>query len=209
MPKVNIPKKSVIVDMTAMTDVAFLLLTFFILTAKFRPTEAVMIDTPTSRAEKKAPEDIMTITVDAEGKAYFGLSVPRRRVEVLKSMVARYGSKYPHLTILTEKQINNFANLETFGNSIAELPSVLNLNMDDLNNPKILTGIPKDSVDNQLGDWINAARYSATEEGIELPIAIKGDKTANVMAVKDIIETLRQRDIFRFNLLTSQEGSID
>ena len=35
MPKVKIPRKSTAVDMTAMCDVAFLLLTFFMLTSNF------------------------------------------------------------------------------------------------------------------------------------------------------------------------------
>jgi biopolymer transport protein ExbD len=209
MPKVKIPKKSIAVDMTAMCDVSFLLLTFFILTAKFRPSEAIMIDSPTSRAEKKVPDDILTITVDEAGKSYIGFSVPRRRLAVLETMIERYGSKYPVLNILTEAQKQNFANMEIIGNSIAELPDVLSRDHSEFSNPKLYTGVPKDSSDNQLGDWINAARLAAVNEGYDMPIAIKGDQVSNVMAVKDIIETLREREIFRFHLITSQEGAID
>ena len=208
MPKVKIPRKSVAVDMTAMCDVSFLLLTFFILTAKFRPTETVMIDTPTSRATAKAPEDIMTITVDSSGKTYIGFSVPKRRTEALESMIERYGAKYPQLNSLTPEQINNFANVETFGNSIAELPALLKLKSDEIAKVN-MGGVPRDSIDNQLGNWVNAARYSATDEGLDLPIAIKGDKNADVIAVKEVIDMMRERDVFRFNLLTTQEGKID
>lgn len=209
MPKVKIPKKSVIVDMTAMCDVSFLLLTFFILTAKFRPSESVMIDTPSSRAEQKVPDDLITITVDSEGAAYLGLSVPKRRIETLNSMIERYGSKYPVLTTLTPQQITNFGNVETFGYSMNQLPALLNKKVSDINSDKNMPGVPKDSIDNQLGDWVNAARATGLAESFEVPIAIKGDKSSNVVAVKDIIETLRKREIYRFNLITSLEGRID
>lgn len=208
MPKVKIPRKSVIVDMTAMCDVSFLLLTFFILTAKFRPSETVMIDTPTSRATTKAPDDRLTIVVDSLGRAYLDFSVPKRRTETLESLIERYGSKYPQLKLLTPNDIANFSNIETFGNAIGELPSILKLKSDDLKRVK-LTGVPRDSADNQLGDWVNAARYSALNDGLDLPIAIKGDKNTDVTAVQDIIEIMREREVFRFNLLTTQEGKID
>lgn len=209
MPKVKIPKKSVIVDMTAMTDVSFLLLTFFILTAKFRPSESVMIDTPSSRAEQKVPDDLITITVDSEGAAYLGLNVPKRRIATLNSMIERYGSKYPVLNTLTPDQINNFGNVETFGYTVTQLPALLNTKASELNKDKNMPGVPKDSTDNQLGDWVNAARATGLEESFEVPIAIKGDKSSNVVAVKEIIEILRKREIYRFNLITSLEGRID
>lgn len=209
MPKVKIPKKSVMVDMTAMCDVSFLLLTFFILTAKFRPSDTVMIDTPSSRAEQKVPEDFMTITVDNKGTAYLGLNVPSRRIKTLNSLIERYGSKYPVLQSLTPAQINNFGNVETFGYSMNQLPALLNTKSSEMNKDKNMPGVPKDSSDNQLGDWINAARATGLDENFEVPIAIKGDKSSNVVAVKDIIETLRKREIYRFNLITSLEGKID
>ena len=69
MPKVKVPRKSTSVDMTAMTDVAFLLLTFFMLATKFKPDEPVVVDTPSSISEIKLPESgIMQITIDKQGR---------------------------------------------------------------------------------------------------------------------------------------------
>lgn len=210
MPKVKVARKSVIVDMTAMCDVSFLLLTFFILTAKFRPSESVMVDTPSSRATEQVKEDIITITVDKDGGAYLMLYTIRR-VATLESLIERYGNKYPALTTLTPAQINNFANVETFGFNINQLPSLLSLDKDELKEKEsqAMPGIPIDSTDSQIGDWVNAARATGLDAGLEIPIAIKGDKSSNVTAVKDIIEALRKREIYRFNLITSLEGRID
>jgi biopolymer transport protein ExbD len=65
MPKVKIPRKSTSIDMTAMCDVSFLLLTFFMLTSKFRPPEVVPIDLPNARSQTKL-DHVMTITVDKD-----------------------------------------------------------------------------------------------------------------------------------------------
>jgi biopolymer transport protein ExbD len=210
MPKVKIHRKSIIVDMTAMCDVSFLLLTFFILTAKFRPTETVMVDTPSSRATEQVAEDIIMVTVDKDGGAFLTLYTTRR-VATLKSLIERYGNKYPSLTSLTEKQINNFGNIETFGYNINQLPTLLSLSKEQIKEKESdkMPGIPIDTIDNQIGDWVNAARSTGLDAGLEIPIAIKGDKSSNVTAVKDIIETLRKREIYRFNLITSLEGKID
>src|SRR4029077_263441 len=75
MPKVKLPRKSTSIDMTAMCDVAFLLLSFFILTTKFKPDEAVEIATPSSVASKAAPEDkSFLVNIDKEGKVFLQLS---------------------------------------------------------------------------------------------------------------------------------------
>jgi hypothetical protein len=112
---------------------------------------------------------------------------------------------------LTEKQINNFGNIETFGYNINQLPSLLSLTKEQIKDKESekMPGIPIDTTDNQIGDWVNAARSTGLDAGLEIPIAIKGDKSSNVTAVKDIIETLRKREIYRFNLITSLEGKID
>src|SRR5258708_12798335 len=75
MPRAKIPRKSTNVDMTAMCDVAFLLLSFFILATKFKPPEALTVATPSSVSSKIAPDkDVVMIVMDKEGKVYLSVS---------------------------------------------------------------------------------------------------------------------------------------
>ena len=89
MPKVKLPRKNTSIDMTAMCDVSFLLLTFFMLTSKFRPAEAVPIDIPNSRSQIKL-EGVMTISVSKEGTAFFSLSKREDREELLNRMLEQH-----------------------------------------------------------------------------------------------------------------------
>ncbi len=209
MPKIKVPRKSTIVDMTAMCDVAFLLLTFFILTAKFRPSQLVPIDIPTSRAEQKVKEDIITISVDKAGNAYLNMSIPKRRIEVLDKIIAKYGDKYPNVAAMTQQQKNQFGNLELIGVPIQSIPQMVAIKPEQLQDYKF-PGIPKDSTDNQLGEWIMAARYAYADDDInKLKFAIKGDKTSNIKAVQRVIEVMKEKDVYSFNIITSLEGNND
>src|SRR5436190_12485361 len=74
MARPKIARKSTIVDMTAMCDVAFLLLSFFILTTKPKPSEAVPISTPQSVANKFVPDkDVVMISLNNEGHVYLSV----------------------------------------------------------------------------------------------------------------------------------------
>src|SRR5215210_4408530 len=87
MPKVKVPRKSTSVDMTAMCDVAFLLLSFFILTTKFKPSEALTVVTPNSVANKVAPQkDVVQITIDKDGHVFFSMSDDAPKREVIEAL---------------------------------------------------------------------------------------------------------------------------
>src|SRR5687767_15430852 len=72
MPSVKLPKKSTDTDMTPFVDIAFLILTFFIMATKFKPPEPVEITTPNSVSSQSLPEnDAVLIAIDKDNKVYF------------------------------------------------------------------------------------------------------------------------------------------
>ncbi|HMX04139.1 MAG TPA: biopolymer transporter ExbD, partial [Chitinophagales bacterium] len=166
--------------MTAMTDVSFLLLTFFILTAKFRPAQPVIIDMPSSESETVVPDNKMVISVDKEGKVYYSIDNPKVRVATLQQLIERYEKTYPSLSKLTDAQIANFANVEMLGSDINQLDQLLNMPPQEINAMHDFSGVPIDSTNNQLRDWIQAGRWAdqidKTESGTkrdDIRVAIK------------------------------------
>jgi biopolymer transport protein ExbD len=80
MPKIKPKRHGVLIDMTPLVDVAFLLLTFFMLTTQFKPPEEVQIELPASNSQFKLPEsDVMTITLAKDGRIFLGLDSQRLR----------------------------------------------------------------------------------------------------------------------------------
>src|SRR5258705_3206807 len=107
MPKVKLPRKSTVIDMTAMCDVAFLLLSFFILTAKFKPSDALAVVTPSSVQVKIAPEkDVVLITIDKDNKVYLSVSDGNKpqKAEIIESVNTTKALG------LTDAEKANFAN---------------------------------------------------------------------------------------------------
>ena len=106
------PRKSISLDMTAMCDMAFLLLTFFILTATMKPEDPVPVDTPSSVSDIKLPDsDILTVSIDPEGKVFFGVDGQYVREQVIQSMAKKYGAT------LTPAQIHEYSLLPAVGNN--------------------------------------------------------------------------------------------
>src|SRR5690606_18727492 len=169
MAKVKMSKKMTAIDMTAMCDVAFLLLTFFILTATARQPEPLPVDTPSSTVQTKLPEsDLATITIGG-GKVFFGVSGQNVRIRTLEMMSEKYGVTF------TDQEKQRFALMESFGVPIESLNSIIAMSSSERNEAN-QPGIPKDSLNNQLEDWIRNARLATIEVADkELNIAIKGD----------------------------------
>ena len=196
MPKIKVPRKSISLDMTAMCDMAFLLLTFFMLTTKFKAQEPIAIDMPSSVSEIKLPDkDMLTISVDKKGGVFFGVDDQNTRRLLLEKMAQKYNISF------TPSEIQEFSLIPTFGASVSALKGILNLSNTD-RNKLIQPGIPVDSVHNELKDWVQLARLSNPK----LRIAVKGDREVNYTVVKDVIATLQEQNINKFNLITSLEG---
>lgn len=195
MPKIKIPRKNISLDMTAMCDMAFLLLTFFILTTKFKPQEPVAVDIPSSRSERVVPSDsIMIITVDKNGAIFFGIDNQNHRRELIEKIAN--GSNIS----LTEGEKEKFSTLETFGIPLKDLKTYLNMPGTKMleNQP----GIPVDSLNNELRNWIVFAK----QVNPGLKIAIKGDRDSDYKFAKDVIATMQDMNLNQFSFVTNLEG---
>jgi biopolymer transport protein ExbD len=200
MPKVKVPRKSTIVDMTAMCDVASLLLTFFILTATARQPDPLPVDTPSSTVTIKVPTtDIATLTI-GDGKVFFGVAGQAVRVRMLERMGERYKVQF------TEDEKVRFSLMESFGVPMANLKQVIHMDNAERNESPIQTGIPTDSTDNQLNEWVLQARYATKEvNNKEMRVSIKGDSDEEYPTVKKIIDILQRQNVNKFSLITSLE----
>ncbi len=202
MPKVKPHRTSPSLDMTPMVDLAFLLVTFFMLTTQFRPDEAVVVDPPSSTSDLHAPDsDILTLTVDDKKRVFFGYDKAPIKEAALKAVAAKYGVTF------TPTQIKQFSLMPNFGVPIGQLGSYLDKNTEERKalNPK-LAGVPYDSLNNQMIDWVMEAR-KANAALFHKPtyLVIKGDGNADVKTVQTVIKELQEKDINRFNLQTSLE----
>ncbi|MDD5149643.1 MAG: biopolymer transporter ExbD [Flavobacterium sp.] len=193
---VKMSKKAASIDMTAMCDVAFLLLTFFILTATAKIPEALPVDTPASTNENKLPEnDLATLTI-GKGKVFFDLKGREIRKRTLELMGQKYNVSF------SEADKDNFAIMEGFGVPIQSLKQIIDMKSSDRTKAD-QPGIPKDSLDNQLADWVRNARIANIEiDDKELQIAIKGDAKEEYPAIKQVMDMLQDQKVNSFSLIT-------
>jgi len=184
--------------MTAMCDVAFLLLTFFMLATKFKPDEPVTVVTPNSISEIPLPDaDIMMITVDPKGRIFFSIDNQLKRKDLINDV-----DEYKKLG-LTEQEKNSFAIGSSIGVPFSQLKSFLAASPDqqkEMN--RSAAGVPVDTTNtsdaNELAAWIRMARNTNPK----LRITIKADNNATYPEVNKVIKTLEGWKIFKFNLIT-------
>jgi biopolymer transport protein ExbD len=190
-------KKAASIDMTAMCDVAFLLLTFFILTATAKIPEALPVDTPASTVQSKLPDaDLATITV-GKGKVFFDLKGREVRKRTLELMGQKYGVAF------TEDESAKFALMEGIGVPISNLKQLISMKTAERSKEGVQPGVPKDSLDNQLKEWIYNARIANIEvDDKELQFAIKGDAKEEYPSIKKVMDILQDQKINSFNLVT-------
>lgn len=194
MPKVKVPRKSTTVDMTAMCDVAFLLLTFFMLTSNFVAKEPITVAVPSSVSEFKIPErDIITVLIDAQGKVFVGLDAQGDRKELLSKLGEAYSISF------TDKELTEFSKIGMSGVPIEKMKTFLALPSEQRDSKEAAIGIPTDSLNNQFQAWIRNAKLVNRD----LKIAIKADKQTPYKVVKSVMGTLQELRENRYNLITS------
>jgi biopolymer transport protein ExbD len=201
MSKIKIPHRSPRIDMTPMVDLFMLLLTFFMLTASFKPQEAVQVDTPSSVSEtsRTNEKNLITVFISKDNKVFFnvddGLDTSQHvRSKVLKGVGEQLRVKF------TDEQIKKFVGLASFGMPIKDIPAWLDAT-DVKEKEAMQVGIPIDSTDNQLAQWVLMARNFNPNADV----AIKGDNEADYKVVKRVLNILQDYKVNKFDLTTTLE----
>ena len=198
MGKAKIKRKSTFIDMTAMSDVTVLLLTFFMLTSTFIKKEPVQVMTPASVSDIKIPEtDILQILVEPSGKIFMSLDNQPDMAAVLDKMGEEYG------IVFTPEQERKFVIASTFGVPMQKMSNFLNLSLEEQDKVLKSMGIPCDSTDNQFKSWIRNARVVNPD----LRIAIKADADTPYSIIKNVMNSLQDLRENRYNLITALKSS--
>ncbi|MES2377238.1 MAG: biopolymer transporter ExbD [Bacteroidota bacterium] len=198
MARVKVPRKSTAIDMTAMCDVAFLLLTFFILSAKPKVQDPVHADIPASTTIQPLPENDFSSLLVAQGKVFFSVEGAEVRMETLRGMADQY--KIP----FTPEEIKQFTTVDAVGVSITYLKAYLAMTPKE-RSTVAQPGVPVDTTDNnELYWWVkNARKADKLVHNKELKIAIKGDAKEEYPTIAKIIKTLQKQKVNKFGLITS------
>jgi biopolymer transport protein ExbD len=201
MPKIKLPHRSPHIDMTPMVDTFCVVLTFLLLTSTMRQPEPANVDTPFSISETPTPDfNTMTFLLSSDGKVFMNFdngpdTLLKYRPKILTEMGKRYGIEF------TEAELRNFEKQKSsMGVPIMQMKEWLNTNDNNLKK-SLQTGIPLDSVDNQLASWILYAR----QVNQNIQACIKGDTKAGFETVQKVLDILQDKNVNRFSLITSLE----
>ncbi|MDD6506841.1 MAG: biopolymer transporter ExbD [Prevotellaceae bacterium] len=202
MGKVKIKKNDVWIDMTPMSDVMVLLLTFFMLTSTFVKNEPVKVTTPGSVSEIKVPEkDVLCIHVAKDGKVFLTIDNTNDLVSVVQAMAGRFGVD------LNGAQLETLKKHSMLGVSMDKLAAYLSLPEENLSEAIQKEGIPTDSIDDGTGNKGKSEFQQWVTEAVnvneDMKIAIKADQDTPYKVVKTVMSELQDMSQNRYYLITS------
>jgi biopolymer transport protein ExbD len=200
MGRAKLPRKSTNIDMTAMCDVAFLLLSFFILATKFKPPEALSVETPNSVSTKVAPDkDILMITIDKEGKVYVSVSDANtsEKADIIDDL-----NTAKNLGLTPAEKANWTKNPTAYvGVPFSQLKAYLGKSPEEVKSVK-QPGIPAvDSTNNEMTEWIRAA--ATAFQGKKMNILLKGDDASKYPSFGGVIWALKKNEQLKFRIVTN------
>lgn len=198
MARAKIKRGSTSVDMTPMCDVAFLLLTFFILAAQFKPSEAVEVTPPSSVSNKVAPEkNFLNVTISKDNKVFLNMD-PAIKMDVLDELAKERNISF------SAQDKKNFERSDFVGVPLNQLKQFIALTPEQVKSEAPnLPGIPVDSTNNELASWISAAINARMGE--KLNFLIKGDDRAKYPTFKAVVDAFKANDQYKYNLVTNSK----
>lgn len=199
MPSVKLPKKSTDTDMTPFVDIAFLILSFFIMATKFKPPEPVEITTPGSVLSQKLPDNnAVMIIVDSANRVFFSVLSEKDKTKFDQII---QGINTTRELGLSPAEMANFRQTFAVGVPFGNLKQLLAMDPNEQNKlPQ--PGIPVlDSANNELIWWINESKKAFAGE--KLNFLIKGDAKSKYPTFEAVVSALKRNDEFKYNLVTA------
>ena len=201
MPRLKIPRKSTIVDMTAMCDVAFLLLSFFILATKQKPPEALTVTPPNSVSSTVAPQDAILITLTKDGRTFLMLGDETKKGAILADINKTKGLG------LSAGELAHWGKEQFIGLPLNKIKSELALAAPM--QPSQMQGIPTDSTNNEMVDWLRSVTNvyrGGKQSDLEKMLLVKGDNDALYPNFKNIKEAFKKNELFKFRIVTNGQA---
>jgi len=201
MPSVKIPKKSTDTDMTPFVDIAFLILSFFIMATKFKPQDPVEITTPNSVSSEILPTDNAIMILITKDNQVMFTPLAEKDPSVFDRIIQ--GINKSRNLNLTPAEMANFRKTPAVGVPFTGLKQLLSMSPEDQKNLK-QPGIPVlDSATNELVWWINEAKNAFA--GGHMKILIKGDGNSKFPTFDGVVSALKRNDELKYNLVTTPE----
>ncbi len=200
MGRFKVKKQSTFIDMTAMSDVTVLLLTFFMLSSQFVKPEPIKVNTPSSVSEIKIPEtNLLTIVVEPTGRVFMGTSSAQESLGLISQLNDDFSLG------LTPAELQSVAQDPLFGTPLNQIKAWAGRKKED--REAILKGTSNkgiicDSTNNEFKSWVKAAKAANPE----MRIAIKADATTPYATIKHVMNSLQDLQEQRYNLITALKG---
>ena len=202
MPKIKLPTKSPHIDMTPMVDLFSVVLMFLMLTATMSPNDPATVDTPNSISEKPTPNfNTMTLLLSKDDRVFINFdngedTTLKFRPKILAEMGKRYNVEF------TETELKEFEKFpSSMGVPMSKMKDFL-ATKDAKARVLLETGIPIDSTDNQLADWILFTR----QVNPNVQACIKGDSKTSYPVVKKVLDIMQEKNVKQFNLITNLDA---
>ncbi|NBO58562.1 MAG: biopolymer transporter ExbD [Chitinophagia bacterium] len=204
MPSVKIKKHAPENDMTPFVDVAFLILSFFMLATKFKPEEPVEVTTPNSVSSQALPEkDAFMVSIDKGGRVFVSMDNPQSRQLLIENL-----NQTRNLG-LGPAEIKNFINAPSVGVPFSQLKGLLSLDQEEQSTKDLFKkqpGIPcSDTTGGELYYWIRDALVAYS--GKKLNLLIKADNNAKYPDFKNVLNAFKKNDQNKFLLVTAPEDA--
>jgi biopolymer transport protein ExbD len=187
--------------MTAMCDVAFLLLTFFILATKQKPPEVLAVTPPSSVSSKAAPDKSILITMTKEGKVFLMLGDDTKKADIIDNINLTKNLQ------LSGGELAALKKQEFIGVPFSQLKA--SLQPGNVIPATQMAGIPVDSTNNELVDWMRSVTNvyaGGDQKKLEEMLLIKGDNEALYPIFKNVKEAFKANEIYKFRIVTNSES---